>query len=144
GRLVPLESELSSGSVVEVFTSKNPDAGPSKDWLNFVKSTKAKNKIRHWFTKERREGAIEQGKEAIARAMRKQKLPLQKLMTQEALTELALQMRYEDVSALYAAVGEGNVSTQSVIEKLVNVIDESEDHLDISELTSKPTVSSDS
>ncbi|WP_288967912.1 bifunctional (p)ppGpp synthetase/guanosine-3',5'-bis(diphosphate) 3'-pyrophosphohydrolase, partial [uncultured Microbacterium sp.] len=71
GRLVPLESELKSGDVVEVFTSKNPDAGPSQDWLGFVASTRARNKIRGWFTKERREEAIEQGKEAIARAMRR-------------------------------------------------------------------------
>ena len=62
GRLVPLESELHSGDVVEVFTSKNPDAGPSQDWLSFVKSTRARNKIRGWFTKERREEAVEQGK----------------------------------------------------------------------------------
>jgi guanosine-3',5'-bis(diphosphate) 3'-pyrophosphohydrolase len=119
GRLVPLESELNSGDVVEVFTSKNPDAGPSQGWLNFVKSPRARNKIRQWFTKERRDEAIEQGKDAIARAMRKQNLPLQKLMNQDAFSEVAATMRYEDVSALYAAVGEGHVSTQSVIEKVL-------------------------
>jgi GTP diphosphokinase / guanosine-3',5'-bis(diphosphate) 3'-diphosphatase len=119
GRLVPLDSAVSSGDVIEVFTSKNPDAGPSQDWLNFVKSPRARNKIRGWFTKERREEAVEQGKDAIARAMRKQNLPLQKLMNQDAVTEVAAQMRYETVGALYAAVGEGHVSTQSVIEKIV-------------------------
>ena len=119
GRLVPLESTLSSGDSVEVFTSKNPDAGPSQDWLNFVKSPRARNKIRQWFTKERREEAIEQGKDAIARAMRKQNLPLQKLMNQDSFTEVAAQMRYDDVSSLYAAVGEGHVSTQSVLEKVL-------------------------
>jgi GTP pyrophosphokinase len=119
GRLVPLESELSSGDVVEIFTSKNPDAGPSQDWINFVKSPRARNKIRGWFTKERREEAIDQGKDAIARAMRKQNLPLQKLMSQDAVTDVAAQMRYETVDALYAAVGEGHVSTQSVIEKVL-------------------------
>ncbi|MGX5680370.1 RelA/SpoT family protein [Schumannella luteola] len=119
GRLVPLESTLQSGDSVEVFTSKNPDAAPSQDWLNFVKSTRARNKIRAWFTKERREEAIEQGKDAIARAMRKQNLPLQKLMSQDSFAAVAAQMRYDDVSALYAAVGEGHISTQSVIEKVV-------------------------
>ncbi|HWH96988.1 MAG TPA: TGS domain-containing protein, partial [Pseudolysinimonas sp.] len=119
GRLVPLESELSSGDVVEVFTSKNPDASPSQDWLNFVKSPRARNKIRGWFTKERREEAIEQGKDSIARAMRKQNLPLQKLMSSDVLAEVAAAMRYEGVEALYAAVGEGHVSTQSVLEKVV-------------------------
>jgi len=119
GRLVPLESSLSTGDVVEVFTSKNPDSGPSQDWLNFVKSPRARNKIRQWFTKERRDEAIEQGRDAIARAMRKQNLPLQKLMNQDSFAEVAAVMRYEDVSALYAAVGEGHVSTQSVLEKVV-------------------------
>ncbi|TQL47952.1 GTP pyrophosphokinase [Homoserinimonas aerilata] len=119
GRLVPLESELGSGDVVEVFTSKNPDAGPSQGWLTFVKSTRARNKIRQWFTKERRDEAMEQGKDAIARAMRKQNLPLQKLMNQGSISEVAAQLRYDDVSALYAAVGEGHVSTQSVLEKIM-------------------------
>jgi guanosine-3',5'-bis(diphosphate) 3'-pyrophosphohydrolase len=119
GRLVPLESTLATGDVVEVFTSKNPDSGPSKDWLNFVKSPRARNKIRQWFTKERRDEAIEQGKDSIARALRKQNLPLQRLLGQDSLGEVAAQMRYDDVSALYAAIGEGHVSTQSVLEKLV-------------------------
>ncbi len=119
GRLVPLDSALESGDVVEVFTSKNPDSGPSQDWLSFVKSPRARNKIRQWFTKERRDEAIEHGKDAITRAMRKQNLPLQRLMNQDVLVEVAAQMRYDDVSALYAALGEGHVSTQSVIEKVL-------------------------
>ncbi len=126
-RLVPLDTPLKSGDVVEIFTSKNPDASPSQDWLSFVKSNRARNKIRGWFTKERRDDAIEQGKDAIARAMRRQNLPLQRLMTQEALGEVATGMRYEDVSALYAAVGEGHVSTQSVIEKVSALVASTDD-----------------
>src|SRR5690554_4487326 len=131
GRLVPLETVLNSGDVVEVFTSKNPDAGPSQDWLAFVKSTRARNKIRQWFTKERRDEAIEQGKDSIARAMRKQNLPLQKLIGQDSLNEVAALLRYEDVSALYAAVGEGHVSTQSVLEKVVASLHADNDDSDI-------------
>ena len=134
GRLVPLESSLSTGDVVESFTSKNPDSGPSQDWLSFVKSPRARNKIRQWFTKERRDEAIEQGKDAIARAMRKQNLPLQKLMTQDALVEVASSLKHADVSSLYAAVGEGHISTQSVIEKIVASLQseaESDGELDI-------------
>ncbi|MGW4643545.1 RelA/SpoT family protein [Sphaerisporangium sp. NPDC004334] len=119
GRLVPLESRLSNGDAVEIFTSKSPDAGPSRDWLKFVKSGRARNKIRQWFSKERRETAIEAGKEAIGRAMRKQGLPLQRLMSGETLLALARDLRYPDVSALYAAVGEGHTGAQSVVEKLV-------------------------
>lgn len=122
GRLVPLDSTLASGDTVEVFTSKNPDAGPSHDWLNFVTSTRAKSKIRQWFTKERRDEAIEQGKDAIARAMRKQNLPLQRMMSQDSIAQVAATLRYETVDALYAAVGEGHVSTQSVIEKIVSTL----------------------
>ncbi|MBO0775770.1 MAG: bifunctional (p)ppGpp synthetase/guanosine-3',5'-bis(diphosphate) 3'-pyrophosphohydrolase, partial [Actinobacteria bacterium] len=99
--------------------SKAQDAGPSRDWLTFVKSARARNKIRHWFSKERREAAAEAGKTAIARTMRKQGLPLQRLATGDRLLTLATEMRYPDLSALYAAVGEGHVSAQSVVTKLV-------------------------
>jgi GTP diphosphokinase / guanosine-3',5'-bis(diphosphate) 3'-diphosphatase len=122
GRLVPLESSLDNGDTIEVFTSRSPDAGPSRDWLNFVKSPRARNKIRHWFSKERRETAIESGKDAIARAMRKQNLPLQRMMSGEALLALAREQRFPDVSALYAAVGEGHLSAQSVVQKLVQAL----------------------
>jgi GTP pyrophosphokinase len=119
GRLVALESTLDNGDTVEIFTSKAPDAAPSRDWLGFVKSARARNKIRHWFSKERREAAAEAGKTAIARTMRKQELPLQRLATADALKAIAAELHYPDVSALYAAVGEGHVSAQSVVTKLV-------------------------
>jgi GTP pyrophosphokinase len=119
GRLVPLESQLDNGDVVEIFTSKTDAAGPSRDWLNFVHSARARNKIRQWFSKERREEAIESGKEAIAKAMRKQHLPMQRLLSHEGLVALATEMRYPDVTGLYAAVGEGHVSAATVIARLV-------------------------
>jgi GTP diphosphokinase / guanosine-3',5'-bis(diphosphate) 3'-diphosphatase len=119
GRLVALESALDNGDTVEIFTSKAQDAAPSRDWLTFVKSARARNKIRHWFSKERREAAAETGKAAIAQAMRKQGLPLQRLATGKALLAIATEMRYADLSSLYAAVGEGHVSAQSVVTKLV-------------------------
>ncbi|QIM17420.1 bifunctional (p)ppGpp synthetase/guanosine-3',5'-bis(diphosphate) 3'-pyrophosphohydrolase [Leucobacter insecticola] len=118
GRLVPLETALQNGDVVEVFTSKDPNAGPNKAWLNFVKSKRAQNKIRQWFTKERREEAAETGKVEITKALRKQGLPLHQVMNSAALQQVALQLRYADVTALYAAVGEGHVSAQSVLEKV--------------------------
>jgi GTP diphosphokinase / guanosine-3',5'-bis(diphosphate) 3'-diphosphatase len=122
GRLVALESALDNGDTVEIFTSKAPDAAPSRDWLGFVKSARARNKIRHWFSKERREAAAENGKTAIARAMRKQGLPLQRMATGDALLAIAKELRYADLSALYAAVGEGHVSAQSVVSKLVQSV----------------------
>ena len=119
GRLVALESQLNNGDTVEIFTSKAQDAAPSRDWLQFVKSARARNKIRHWFSKERREAAAETGKASIARSMRKQNLPLQRLATADALLSVAHDLRYTDLTALYTAVGEGHVSAQSVVTKLV-------------------------
>ncbi|MFB6893736.1 RelA/SpoT family protein [Kitasatospora sp. NPDC056327] len=122
GRLVPLESTLENGDTVEVFTSKAENAGPSRDWLGFVKSPRARNKIRAWFSKERREEAIEQGKDAIARAMRKQGLPIQRILTGDSLVTLAHEMRYPDISSLYAAIGEGHVTAQNIVQKLVQAL----------------------
>ncbi|MER6090513.1 RelA/SpoT family protein [Streptomyces bluensis] len=122
GRLVPLESTLDNGDLVEVFTSKATGAGPSRDWLGFVKSPRARNKIRAWFSKERRDEAIEQGKDAIARAMRKQNLPIQRILTGDSLVTLAHEMRYPDISSLYAAIGEGHVAAQNVVQKLVQAL----------------------
>ncbi|HTL22638.1 MAG TPA: bifunctional (p)ppGpp synthetase/guanosine-3',5'-bis(diphosphate) 3'-pyrophosphohydrolase [Mycobacteriales bacterium] len=119
GRLVPLESTLDNGDVVEVFTSKAESAHPSQDWLQFVKSPRARNKIRQWFAKERREDAVEHGKDAIGRAMRKHGLPLQRLLGGDALHTLAKEMRLADVSALYAEVGEGRVSAQTVVQRVI-------------------------
>ncbi|WP_068484394.1 RelA/SpoT family protein [Pseudoclavibacter helvolus] len=127
GRLLPLDSKLQNGDVVEVFTSKNPDAGPKQDWLTFVASARAKNKIRQWFSKERRDEAIEQGKDSVAKALRKAGLPLNKDHVQEAFSSVASNLRYLDVTALYAAVGDGHVSTQSVMEKLQAALRQEQD-----------------
>ncbi|GAB3261659.1 RelA/SpoT family protein [Nocardioides dilutus] len=121
GRLVPLESTLDNGDVVEVFTSKSATAGPSRDWLTFVKSPRARSKIRQWFTKERRDEAIEHGKEQIAKLMRKEGLPLKRLLSQESLTQAAEHFKLADITALYAAVGEGNVSAQAVVRRVVEM-----------------------
>ena len=119
GRLVPLESKLNNGDVVEIVTNKGEHAGPSRDWLNFVKSPRARSKIKAWFSKERREEAIDAGRESIARQMRKAGLPLQKIFAGHSLLELAHDMHYADIDALYSAVGDGHVSAASIIEKLV-------------------------
>jgi GTP pyrophosphokinase len=119
GRLVPLESKLNNGDVIEIVTNKGEHAGPSRDWLNFVKSPRARSKIKAWFSKERREEAIDAGRESIARQMRKAGLPLQKIFAGHSLLELAHDMHYSDIDALYSAVGDGHVSAASIIEKLV-------------------------
>ncbi|MDQ0261505.1 bifunctional (p)ppGpp synthetase/guanosine-3',5'-bis(diphosphate) 3'-pyrophosphohydrolase [Sinomonas atrocyanea] len=120
GKLVPLNSELNHGDWVEIFTSKAEGAGPSQDWQHFVKSARARNKIRQWFSKERREEAIDKGKELLTRAMRKQNLPLQRLLSHDALLAVAQEFRYQDIAGLYAGIGDGHASAQSVVEKLVD------------------------
>lgn len=127
GRLVPLETQLHSGDVVEIFTSKSADASPSQDWLHFVASSRARAKIKQWFSNERRDEAIESGKEAIAKAMRKQNLPLQRLLAADGIVRLAHDLRYGDVESLYAAVGENHISAQSVVEKLTAGINDDDD-----------------
>jgi len=134
GKLVALESTLDNGDAVEVFTSKAENAGPSRDWLAFVKSPRARTKIRQWFARERREDAVDAGKTALSKAMRKAALPLQRLLGGDQLLTLAREMHLVDISALYAAIGEGRVSAQSVVQKLVAQLGGSEGSVeDISE-----------
>jgi len=118
GKLVSLEMPLVNGDVVEVLTNKAETASPSRDWLNFVKSSRARSKIKAWFSKERREEAIDAGKESIARQMRKAGLPLQKILGGHSLLQLAHDLNYPDIEALYAAVGDGHISANHVIESL--------------------------
>ncbi|WP_207344041.1 bifunctional (p)ppGpp synthetase/guanosine-3',5'-bis(diphosphate) 3'-pyrophosphohydrolase [Arthrobacter sp. E3] len=122
GKLVPLNSELSHGDTVEVFTNKAEGAGPSQDWQNFVKSARARNKIRQWFSKERRDESIEKGKDLLTKALRKQNLPLQKMMTHDALLAVTEHFHYTDIAGLYAAVGDGHTSAQSVVERLRDLL----------------------
>ncbi|HPF76957.1 MULTISPECIES: RelA/SpoT family protein [Phycicoccus] len=119
GRLVPLESTLDNGDLVEVLTSRADTAGPSRDWLHFVKSARARHKIKQWFTRERREEMVEDGKEALAKAMRKKGVPLQRLASVESLTGVAEELHLIDIDGLYAAIGEGHVSAQHVVSRLL-------------------------
>ena len=132
GRLVALERKLENGEVVEIFTSKAVGAGPSRDWLAFAASPRARAKIKQWFAKERREEAIEAGKESIAKEVRRVGLPIQRLVTADSMGALSRELRLADVSALYRAVGEGQVSGRHVVQRLVALlggVDHAEDEL---------------
>ena len=118
GRLVPLDSQMTSGDTIEIFTSKVPSAGPSRDWLKIVGSPRARNKIRPWFSRERREDAIETGREELTKALRKEGLPVQKLASSQVLIGVAEALNYVDLEALYAAVGESHVSAQSIAQRV--------------------------
>jgi len=118
-RLVALERKLENGDVVEIFTSKAEGAGPSRDWLSFVASPRAKTKIKQWFAQERREEAIESGQDSIAKEVRRVGLPMQRLVSIDSMTALSRELRYRDVSALYAAIGESQLSARHVVQRLV-------------------------
>ncbi|MEJ5254663.1 MAG: bifunctional (p)ppGpp synthetase/guanosine-3',5'-bis(diphosphate) 3'-pyrophosphohydrolase [Acidimicrobiales bacterium] len=118
GRLVPLDSELQSGDTVEIFTSKVEGAGPSRDWLKFVATHRAANKIRQWYSRERREDAIETGHEDLIRALRREGLPVQKILQSKVLDDVASSLNYADLAALKAAIGENHVSAKSVAERV--------------------------
>ena len=119
GKLVPLENKLKNGDVIEVFTSKDPSAGPSRDWAQFVVSGRAKTKIRQWFAKERREENIEAGKEAITREIRRGGLPLHRLLNNDSMAQLVQDLNLADATALYSAVGSGNITAGHVVSRLV-------------------------
>ena len=128
GKLVSLEAPLSNGDVVEIVTNKGENAAPSRDWLSFVKSPRARSKIKAWFTKERREEAIDAGKESIARQMRKAGLPIQKILGGQTILQLAHDLNYPDIDAMYAAVGDGHISANHVIERLESSLGLEETH----------------
>jgi GTP diphosphokinase / guanosine-3',5'-bis(diphosphate) 3'-diphosphatase len=117
-KLVPLDYELRTGDSVEVLISKAQGEGPSQDWLQFVSTPRARNKIRQWFARGRREDALDQGKDLLQRQMRKQNLPFKRLATEDAMEQVAKDLKYADLDSLYVAVGEGHVSPQSVVARL--------------------------
>ena len=129
GRLIPLDAPLSSGDTVEIFTSKIPNAGPSQDWLQIVVSARARNKIRQWFSRERREDAIDSGREDLVKALRREGLPAQQLSAPAALSEIASELGFADVDALYASIGDGHSSARNVVQRLQRELGSAEEQL---------------
>jgi GTP pyrophosphokinase len=116
-RLVPLDYRLRNGDIVEIVTTKAAH-GPSRDWLNIVRTSHAREKIRAWFKHQQRDENITQGKELLDRELRR--LAHETLMSVDAekLTEIAQQLRYRELDDFYAAIGYGAVSPASVVSKL--------------------------
>ncbi len=115
GRLVPLSHQLVSGETVEVLTSKS--GGPSRDWLDIVATPRARNKIKQWFTAQRREEALTEGKDYLIKALRRASLPVQKMVADGTLETLAKELKYSSLDALYVAVGEGRMSATTVVRR---------------------------
>ena len=121
GRLVPLNHPMTSGDTCEIFTSKVEGTGPSRDWLQIVQTPRAANKIRQWFSRERREDARETGHEDLQKQLRREGLPTQKLPA-TILREVAIGLNYVDTDALYTAVGEHHVSPESVVARISRLL----------------------
>jgi GTP diphosphokinase / guanosine-3',5'-bis(diphosphate) 3'-diphosphatase len=131
GRLVPLDSTLSSGDTVEIFTSKVEGAGPSLDWMQFVHTPRARSKIRQWFSRERRVDAMDTGREELLKALRKEGLPTQKLTQSAALKQVAAALHYTDLDTLHAAIGEGHVSARAVAQRVQRELRGGEEQLPV-------------
>ena len=120
GRLVPLTHELRSGDTCEIFTSKVDTAAPSKEWLDFVASPKARNKIRQWYSRERRDDLIELGREAFENEFRLERLPISHVMESEFFQEEAVSHGYADVESLLAAVGDGQLGAKAISQRVAH------------------------
>ena len=133
GRLLPLSTRLESGDIVEVITSRALDAGPSRDWLNFVQTSRAKSKIKAYFLKERREQALGEGREQVASYLRREGLGLGAAERDRLMGEIALDLGKSDLDGLLVAVGDGSLAAATVVQRLVRMVrpemDEEEDLL---------------
>ena len=122
GKLVPLDYELRTGDTVDILTSKAQGEGPSQDWLQFVKTPRARTKIRQWFSRGRREDAMESGRDAVKAFVRRQDQTFKRVATEETLRRVAEDLAYPDLEALYVAVGEGHVSPQSIVARMSRLV----------------------
>jgi guanosine-3',5'-bis(diphosphate) 3'-pyrophosphohydrolase len=122
GRLVPLNTRLESGDIVEILTSRSEDHGPSRDWLSFVRTTRAAAKIRQWFLRERREVAVAEGREQVARLLRREGLGLTAAARDDAMAQVGESLGFHDMDSLYQAVGEGSAQAATVVARLVRLV----------------------
>jgi guanosine-3',5'-bis(diphosphate) 3'-pyrophosphohydrolase len=122
GRMVPLPYELRTGDIVEIVTSKNHH--PSKDWLNFVKTVKARSKIRHWIKVQEKERSLTLGREMCEKAFRKERLNFNTLVKSEKMMQVVEQFGFKAVDDLIANVGYGKITPRQVLRKFEPQIEE--------------------
>ncbi|MDK2867166.1 MAG: diphosphokinase / guanosine-3,5-bis(diphosphate) 3-diphosphatase [Clostridiales bacterium] len=117
GRIVPINYQLQNGQRVEILTAKNAN-GPSRDWLKFVKSTQAKQRIKQWFKKERREENIEKGIEILQSELRKQGIPVKQVLHEDYFNEILKRLSMKSLDDLYNALGYGGILSNQVVPKV--------------------------
>ncbi|NMA62918.1 MAG: bifunctional (p)ppGpp synthetase/guanosine-3',5'-bis(diphosphate) 3'-pyrophosphohydrolase [Syntrophomonadaceae bacterium] len=117
GRLVPLDCQLANGDIVRVMTSKQ-STGPSRDWLNFVKTSQSKARIRHWFRKEKREENVIRGRDLLEQELNNYNLDAREFLKEETLLKIGKKFSLSKADDLFAALGDGSLTTNQVIGKL--------------------------
>jgi GTP pyrophosphokinase len=118
GKIVPLNYQLKNGDIVEILTGSQP-GGPSRDWLNIVKSSQARNKIRQWFKKEIREENIAKGREMLEKEVKRAGYFHKNLMKQEYIDAVLKKFNFNDVEDLFSSIGYGGITANQVLQKLL-------------------------
>jgi GTP pyrophosphokinase len=119
GRIVPLHYRLQTGDFVEILTSKQAGRGPSRDWLSLAVSSRARNKIRQWFTRESREETEQRGREALETNLKQHNLPYKKLAGSQLLAQVIREMGFKKAEDFYLALGSGKLQVSQVVNKLL-------------------------
>jgi guanosine-3',5'-bis(diphosphate) 3'-pyrophosphohydrolase len=119
GRIVPLHYNLASGDFVEILTSKAGGRGPSRDWLSLAASSRARNKIRQWFSRETREETEQKGRDALEEALKKQNLPYRKLASSAVLAQVIRETGFRKAEDFYIALGSGKLSATQIVKKVI-------------------------
>lgn len=141
GSMVPLESTLENGNIVEVTVSKTPK-GPSRDWLGIVKTTSARNKIKQWFSKEERLESYNTGRELMLKTLRKNSLAFKDIPS-KVFEEVAKELNFENTDSLFRNIGSHKVSTHQVFTKIIknlNQSEEKEQEIEIEDIARKESV----
>ena len=118
GRMVALDTQVRTGQIIEVITTNAKDHGPSRDWLKMVKTTEARNKIRNWFKKERREENIQQGRSELEKEFRRNMINLPAEKMQEFIIAVAKRQKFETVDDFLAAIGYGGVLLSKIMPRI--------------------------
>ncbi len=134
GKIVPLEYSLENGDIVEILTSNN-STGPTRDWLKFVKTSRARSKIKRWFKQQQKEKIVASGKKSLFQALEKDEIELSKEEKQKVLQKAAKELNYSDLESLYAAIGYDQLTTRQVINKIP---EEYKKQVELQDLISKP------
>jgi GTP diphosphokinase / guanosine-3',5'-bis(diphosphate) 3'-diphosphatase len=119
GRIVPLHYRLQTGDFVEILTSRQTGRGPSRDWLSLAASSRARNKIRQWLSRETREETETRGREGLEAALKQHKLPYRKIAGSSLLAEVIREMGFKKADDFYVALGSGKLQSSQVVNKVI-------------------------